>query len=191
MKESLKYVGRNLVRMYALSPFRGKTRLRTITDRWLAPQGNIERVRVGPCVIDLDHRYEATRNMAYGVYERHEVALLRRLLKPGDVSVDVGANVGYLSAHMAQCVGPAGTVYRFRRLNSYRIRVTPEPTATANVGEISQLQQSVGPVSLSGMRATAMPAVVHFLDGLTDATPVERSRIRRHFQCLRRKSADH
>ncbi len=51
--------------------------------------------------------------MAYGVYERHEVALLRRLLKPGDVSVDVGANVGYLSAHMAQCVGPGGTVYSF------------------------------------------------------------------------------
>ncbi|MGE0374117.1 MAG: FkbM family methyltransferase [Planctomycetaceae bacterium] len=51
--------------------------------------------------------------MAYGAYERSEVALLRRFLRRGDVSVDIGANVGYISAHMAQQVGPEGRVYSF------------------------------------------------------------------------------
>jgi len=109
----LKSLGRDAIRLYMKSPFRAKSRIRSVTDRWLAPKGNIERVRVGPCLIDLDHRHQATRNMAYGIYEKEEIALLSRCLCPGDRAVDVGANVGYLSAHMARLVGPHGKVYSF------------------------------------------------------------------------------
>lgn len=44
-------------------------------------------------------------------WEPHVERLLRRLLRPGDVALDVGANLGYFSAVMAQCVGQSGRVF--------------------------------------------------------------------------------
>jgi FkbM family methyltransferase len=40
-------------------------------------------------------------------------ACLRRLLRPGDHALDVGANIGYFSGVMCQAVGPSGTVCAF------------------------------------------------------------------------------
>ncbi len=37
--------------------------------------------------------------------------LLKSLLHPGDIVVDVGANIGYNTLYAAQCVGPNGRVY--------------------------------------------------------------------------------
>jgi predicted methyltransferase len=51
--------------------------------------------------------------MAYGEYEPHELTTFRSIVKPGDVVADVGANVGYLTAHMADLVGPEGRVHAF------------------------------------------------------------------------------
>jgi FkbM family methyltransferase len=45
-----------------------------------------------------------------GVYEPYVSAVLDRLLGPGDVFVDVGANVGYHTARAAARVGPSGRV---------------------------------------------------------------------------------
>jgi FkbM family methyltransferase len=45
---------------------------------------------------------------------------LRRLLRPGDTFVDVGANVGYFSLIAAQLVGPAGQVHSFEPDDSAR-----------------------------------------------------------------------
>src|SRR5947209_1195465 len=39
-------------------------------------------------------------------HEQEEIALLRRLLKPGDVFLDVGANVGFYVAEALRLVGP-------------------------------------------------------------------------------------
>lgn len=113
MIEPLKSLGRHLLRMYVRSPLRGKSRLRDLLGPWLTPAGGVEQRRVGPCRVPLSHAHEATRNMAYGLYEVRELALIRRLLGPGDTAVDVGANVGYLAAHMTRAVGPAGRVVAF------------------------------------------------------------------------------
>ncbi len=40
-----------------------------------------------------------------------ESAVVRRLIRPGDVVVDAGANIGYISALLAQWVGPNGRVH--------------------------------------------------------------------------------
>ena len=45
-----------------------------------------------------------------GVWEADVMKLLRATLRPGDVFVDVGANVGFHSVLAAQLVGPAGQV---------------------------------------------------------------------------------
>jgi FkbM family methyltransferase len=46
-----------------------------------------------------------------GTWEPYVVAELRRLLAPGDVCVDVGANLGYYTLLASRLVGPAGHVY--------------------------------------------------------------------------------
>lgn len=48
-----------------------------------------------------------------GLYERFETGLVKRLLKPGQVFLDVGAHIGYYSTLAASIVGPEGRVYAF------------------------------------------------------------------------------
>jgi FkbM family methyltransferase len=52
-------------------------------------------------------------NILRGRYERDEIALARRVLKPGDVALDVGAHIGFFTMHMADRVGASGRVYAF------------------------------------------------------------------------------
>jgi FkbM family methyltransferase len=46
-----------------------------------------------------------------GIWEPYVVAELRRTLRPGDVCVDVGANLGYYTVLASRLVGPTGHVY--------------------------------------------------------------------------------
>jgi FkbM family methyltransferase len=52
-----------------------------------------------------------------------EVAILERYLRPGDVFVDVGANIGYLTAIGASLVGPGGEVHSFEPVPRYYSRL--------------------------------------------------------------------
>jgi FkbM family methyltransferase len=46
-------------------------------------------------------------------YEEFELQLLERLLRPGMIFVDVGANIGIYSSIAARSIAPLGTVYSF------------------------------------------------------------------------------
>ncbi len=46
-------------------------------------------------------------------WDRHVEACVRAILRPGQTAIDVGANLGYFTAVLAQCVGPAGRVWAF------------------------------------------------------------------------------
>ena len=46
-------------------------------------------------------------------WDPHVEACIRRILLPGQAAIDVGANLGYFTAVMAQCVGPSGRVWSF------------------------------------------------------------------------------
>jgi len=48
-----------------------------------------------------------------GVWEKHIEDCLISILKPGDVALDIGANLGYFSATMARKVGNGGSVIAF------------------------------------------------------------------------------
>ena len=48
-----------------------------------------------------------------GDFESTTSELVKKLLKPGDAVVDVGANIGYFSLLFAYCVGQTGHVYAF------------------------------------------------------------------------------
>jgi FkbM family methyltransferase len=49
----------------------------------------------------------------YGEYFETEVAIFRRFMAPGDVALDVGANIGAHTLALAGLAGPAGAVYAF------------------------------------------------------------------------------
>ncbi len=48
-----------------------------------------------------------------GRWDPHVEACIRTVLRPGQTAIDVGANLGYFTAVLAQCVGPAGRVWSF------------------------------------------------------------------------------
>lgn len=57
----------------------------------------------------LDNTHGRALNY-YGQYSEGEAQVFRQLLRPGDVVVDAGANVGMFSVFMAQLVSPRGQV---------------------------------------------------------------------------------
>jgi FkbM family methyltransferase len=52
-----------------------------------------------------------------GVFERAPICILTRVVRPGDICLDLGANKGYFTLTLARAVGPAGAV----------ISVDPDP----------------------------------------------------------------
>lgn len=56
---------------------------------------------------------EGHAQLFWGVYERENVTFLRQWLRLGDVFLDLGANVGYLTAIAADAVGRTGEVHAF------------------------------------------------------------------------------
>ncbi len=49
----------------------------------------------------------------FGYFEYETVGAYRRLLKPGDTVLDIGANIGAHTMYLARCVSPAGKVIAF------------------------------------------------------------------------------
>ncbi len=114
-------------RRLACSGFRGASwywRVATFVQRrpkpglvWL-PDGT-------PLIHDPD---DWTCRSAYeGTYEREILHLLDDLLDRGDSVVDVGANVGIITAHAAQLVGPTGRV----------VAVEPSPRCLSDLELVS------------------------------------------------------
>jgi FkbM family methyltransferase len=49
----------------------------------------------------------------FGTYELPTTNFVHQFLKTGDVVLDIGANIGYMSFFFSQCVGASGKVYAF------------------------------------------------------------------------------
>ncbi|MCR4406819.1 MAG: FkbM family methyltransferase [Anaerolineae bacterium] len=56
-------------------------------------------------------------NIIRGNYEQNEVNFVRRVVKPGQNVLDIGANIGFFTIIMASLVGPSGKVYAFEPLD--------------------------------------------------------------------------
>ena len=57
-------------------------------------------------------------NIVRGSFETQEVAFVRRVLRSGDIALDVGAHIGFFAIQMAALVGPQGQVHAFEPLAS-------------------------------------------------------------------------
>ncbi|MCC9596342.1 MULTISPECIES: FkbM family methyltransferase [unclassified Rubrivivax] len=71
------------------------------------------RLRSGEVFQVPAHDYAGARLALTGQWEPTVTAVIRHLLRPGDVFVDVGANFGYYSIAAARWVGPQGRVFAF------------------------------------------------------------------------------
>ena len=89
-----------------------------LINPFLAPSGN-RTAKVFGATFDLDLSDHIQRNVFVGCYERDETILFRRLVKPGQTVLDVGANIGYFTALAAKLVTKTGRV----------ISIEPNPTA--------------------------------------------------------------
>ncbi|MCB1689501.1 MAG: FkbM family methyltransferase [Halioglobus sp.] len=58
-------------------------------------------------------KFVSRRIREEGIWEPYETELMLDLLRPGDVFVDVGANIGYFSVLAASVVGEEGAVFAF------------------------------------------------------------------------------
>jgi FkbM family methyltransferase len=65
------------------------------------------------CIHGEQDQHVSRRLREEGVWEPFETSLLLALLRPGDVFVDVGANIGYFSVLAASRVGDTGAVFAF------------------------------------------------------------------------------
>lgn len=79
-------------------------------------EGGFTRMR--PCrhglmVYNLNDQYVGRSLDLYGEYAEHEVAVFRSILRPGDVVVEVGANIGAQTLPLSRMVGPSGLVVAF------------------------------------------------------------------------------
>ncbi len=64
-------------------------------------------------VHDQGDRHVSRRIRAEGIWEPYETALVLASLQPGDVFVDVGANIGYYPVIAAHVVGDEGAIFAF------------------------------------------------------------------------------
>jgi FkbM family methyltransferase len=68
-------------------------------------------------------------------YEPELTGLIQRQTKPGNVAVDIGANIGYYTLILARCVGPQGRVFAFEPdpVNFALLKKNVETNGYANV----------------------------------------------------------
>lgn len=106
-------------RVAQMLPLPGRV-IRRLLDSWdgaiAYPQVPVTlRLRDGVSQMQIrDYREYIQRNIYFlGYYEIRETRLIRRLLRPGDTFVDVGANIGWYTLLAANQVGRTGKVLAF------------------------------------------------------------------------------
>jgi FkbM family methyltransferase len=70
-------------------------------------------------------------------YEPAETALIKSLLRPGDHTIDIGANIGFISLLMASVVGSGGRVLSFEAMPKLRGWFTKSVAENGWTGRIS------------------------------------------------------
>jgi len=116
-----------------------------------------------------------------GIWEPFETSLVQRFLGPGDVFVDVGANIGYFTVLAAHHVGPRGRVYAVepdpanvallrdnlqRNACEDRVQVLPAAlAATDGVARLHLSEDNLGDHQLFDAGAGRASVEVPLLDG--------------------------
>ncbi|MCC6640525.1 MAG: FkbM family methyltransferase [Deltaproteobacteria bacterium] len=104
--------------------------------------------------VDLSD-YMARPVFYFGDFDPKISWVCRRVLVPGDVAIDLGANIGIVAFQMARCVGPTGRVHAFEPQPDLVKRLAEDATANGYT------QIVVHPVALSDHDGRAHFNVAH------------------------------
>jgi len=100
-----------------LPDIRGKWRLeqflRRLADSMVLPEEIVVRTLDGFRIQLHPADYLQREIYLFGDWEREIAQRMCALLHPGEVAIDVGSNIGYLTLHAARLVGPGGRVLGF------------------------------------------------------------------------------
>ena len=138
-------------------------------------------------IFECDLRNTLAREVYFtGTYEPQDTALLRELLAPGNVFVDVGANWGYFSLIAADIVGTEGRVVsieadpRMYRTLSRNVALNPFPqlvpvhvAAGAEVGTLTLLGYSEGDDNWGLSRVVDQPVTDGSVSFAVPAKPID------------------
>ena len=76
--------------------------------------------KIGKIAFEFDFSLDDNiKAMYFDFYEPETLYVFRRFLRPGDVFIDAGASIGYLSALGASLVGKTGQVHSFEPVPQY------------------------------------------------------------------------
>lgn len=125
----IRFLYKGLLRM---PRFRGRHRLEALLRRSLLPTvDTVDGIRM-----ELDpQEWLQIHLLAGDLPEPVTTALFRSLLRPGDVCIDVGAHVGFLTLAAAQCVGRDGRVIAIepQPYNCERILINSQANGLENI----------------------------------------------------------
>ena len=129
-------------------PFPGSNRLRRMIAKRLMPQptGPVIVPTEEGCSLLVDPSVDRglDRELFYqGVYEAGTLHVMRHLLRPGDVFLDVGANVGLMTVVAARFVGPMGRVYAFEPVQG-TARLLERNVALNNASNVEVVPMALG-----------------------------------------------
>lgn len=132
-----------------LTPMPIKRKLSALLASTADDQGSVLTAATGARFVSIQEpvflqlRYE-------GIYERSLTRIIRSLVSPGDISVDVGANFGWHTVSMAECVAKEGQVFAFEP-NSEMFGVLEQNIALNDLeSQTTAINAAVGEVEASG-----------------------------------------
>lgn len=73
----------------------------------------VRECRFGTMLYNINDQYVGRSLDIYGEFSFAESEFFRQVVRPGDVVVEVGANIGAHTLHLAHLVGPSGAVHAF------------------------------------------------------------------------------
>jgi FkbM family methyltransferase len=73
----------------------------------------LKNCRHGPLLFLRGDQYIGRSLELYGEFSEQEADLFVQIVRPGDVIIEVGANIGAHTVHLAQLTGPGGLVHAF------------------------------------------------------------------------------
>ena len=120
----LLYPLRLYLRQFPIQRGKGILLRRIVTP--LLPPADAEFDLAVPGAARVGLRYRETLGLSsllYGTFELAELTFVSRYLRPGDMAMDIGANVGIFSVVMGATVGAQGRVFAFEPVSSNVLRL--------------------------------------------------------------------
>lgn len=182
---SLPLVAR-VLRAYMRSGWRGSTRLTLTLARHFASLQHVP-VTVGTTVLHVDLRDDQGHDLLKGSpwpsapWEEDEQAVMRQVVRAGDVALDVGGHIGLHTVLLAQLVEAGGAVHVFepnpRRHDALAHTAASASTVTLHAFGLSDRD---GPVTLFVPREDeSMASLADWTEGRVGAIDAIRCQVRR------------